>query len=113
MLATAVEAARILETRGLTSRVVSMPFVKPLDVRALDECADRTRCLVTLEEHSVLGGLGGAVSEHLAERGKAVRFRRLGADDRFSHTCGDQAYHRHANGLAPDQVVATVMALLS
>ena len=112
MLATAVRSADLLAADGIICRVVSMPSVKPLDTAALDAAAERTRVVVALEEHSILGGFGSAVAEHLAERGTPVRFRRIGAADRFSHLCGEQEFHRRAHGLTAEQVANVVRALL-
>ena len=112
MLATTVQAADLLAQRGILARVVSMPTVKPLDVTAIADAARTIGAIATIEEHSKLGGLGGAVAEVVAELGLAVRFKRFGAEDTFSHICGDQAYHRRANGLdAPS--LATALALLA
>ncbi len=99
MLATAVKVADLLAPRGLSCRVVSMPTVKPLDTATIDAAVAAGAVLATLEEHSLIGGFGAAVAEHLAERGAGVRFRRFAAPDRFSHTCGDQEFHREASGL--------------
>lgn len=63
MLSRALEAANELESRGTAVRVVSMPTVKPLDVDEVIEAAEETGAIVTVEEHSVIGGLGGAVAE--------------------------------------------------
>lgn len=111
MLATTMQAADLLERRGIHARVVSMPTVKPLDVGAIVDAARSLGAIATIEEHSKLGGLGGAVAEVVAELGLAVRFKRFGAEDAFSHICGDQAFHRRANGLdAP--ALADALALL-
>ncbi len=104
MLAPAVRAADLLAERGLHVRVVSMPTVKPLDVRSIERAARETGWIATLEEHSRLGGFGAAVAECLTDLGSPVRLKRFGAADHFSHTCGDQAFHREAHGLAPAQV---------
>ena len=94
MLATAVRVADLLAPRGLACRVVSMPTVKPLDTAAIDAAIATGGVLATLEEHSLIGGVGAAVAEHVAEQGRAVRFRRFAAPDRFSHTCGDRVPSR-------------------
>jgi transketolase len=112
MLATAVRVADLLADRGLGCRVVSMPTVKPLDTAAIEAAVRQTAVVATLEEHSVLGGFGGAVAEHVAELGAATRLRRFGARDRFSHTCGDQEFHRRTNGLTPAQIVDALCAIL-
>ena len=111
MLATAVRVADLLAGRGLTCGVVSMPTVKPLDVRAVDDAIHHAAVVATLEEHSLLGGFGGAVAEHVAEAGVGVRFRRFGAPDRFSHACGDQEFHREAGGLTAARIADALSAL--
>jgi transketolase len=113
MLATAVRVAELLAADGIATGVVSMPTVKPLDVAAVDAAVATGGVLATLEEHSLIGGFGAAVAEHLAERGVAVRFRRFGAPDRFSHTCGDQEFHRAACGLDAPAVAAALRRLLA
>jgi transketolase len=113
MLANAVDAADLLARDGIGCRVVSMPTVKPLDVKLVNELAREVGCIATVEEHSVTGGLGSAVAEVLAERGQPVRFRRFGARDEFAHTCGEQAYHRRQNGLDTPALAAALAAFAS
>lgn len=113
MLSSAVTVADLLAKHGLTCRVVSMPTVKPLDTAAIDEAARRARVLVTLEEHSRVGGFGSAVAEYIAERGVPVRFRRFGAADQFADRCGDQEFHRNKQGLAPAQLTDAIRTLLN
>jgi transketolase len=76
----AVEAADILASRGISASVLHLPTIKPIDADAVVEVAQSTRCVLTCEEHSVLGGLGGAVAEILSER-NPVRVARLGLRD--------------------------------
>ncbi len=66
MLTRTLDAAALLHEEGVSARVVSMPTVKPLDLAELIAAADETGAIVTVEEHSVYGGLGGAVAEALA-----------------------------------------------
>ncbi len=82
MVAPAVEAAEKLAEEGISVRVVNMPTVKPLDGELVKKCAEETGAIVTAEEHSVIGGLGGAVSEYLAEN-CPVPVVKLGVDDKF------------------------------
>jgi transketolase len=89
-----------------------MPTVKPLDVAAIEAAATETTVVATVEEHSLVGGLGSAVAEHLLEAGIATRFRRFAAADQFAHTCGDQQFHREANALTPAAISAAVRTLL-
>jgi transketolase len=101
MLETAVLAAKNLSW----VRVVSMPCIKPIDKPLILDCAKKTKAIVTLEEHSITGGLGSAVAEVLAEAGASVRLKRIAVPDRFTRTIGLQAHMRKANGLSVPQVV--------
>src|SRR5712691_10304842 len=109
MLATAVRVGELLAARGRSCRVISMPTVKPLDRQAIERAARETRCVATLEEHSILGGFGGAVAELVAEMGVPIRFRRFGALDRFAYVSGDQGFHRLANGITAEQIADALM----
>jgi transketolase len=80
-----LEAAEELRGSGIDARVVEIHTVKPLDVELLAEAARETGCIVTAEEHSVIGGLGGAVAEALAEIAP-VPIVRVGIRDRFAET---------------------------
>lgn len=111
MLATAVRVGDLLGERGLGCRVLSMPTVKPLDVVTVDGAFASGAVVATLEEHSLIGGFGSAVAERLAESGRSVRFKRFAAPDRFSHTCGDQEFHRAATGLDAPAIADALVAL--
>ena len=83
-LKAALEAADVLETEdGLSVRVIDMHTVKPIDVDAVLE-ATTTGAVLTVEEHNIIGGLGGAVAEVLAEAGARCRFRRHGLPDEYA-----------------------------
>lgn len=113
MLSTALEAATQLDVRGISSRVLSMHTLKPLDEDAIAAAARETAAILTLEEHSRIGGLGGAVAEVLAEiEGIHVPFRRIGLPPGFAPLAGSQEYLRAAHGLGAESVVQTVLNLL-
>jgi len=80
--------------RGKKATLLSMPTVKPLDTALICEFIAKGIPIFTLEEHNIIGGLGSAVAEVIAESGKAVRFRRIGIQDQFMHTVGSQSYLR-------------------
>jgi len=81
----AVEAARTLEkTDGLKIRVLNMHTVKPIDAEAIEKAVKETRRVITVEDHTTIGGLGSAVAEVAAGTGKSFSFRRLGVPDCFS-----------------------------
>jgi transketolase len=100
ILGEAVAAAEALAEEGVQVRVIDVHTIKPLDVEAVCEAAADCRIVVTLEEHTVIGGLGGAVAEAcLSEGVKVERFVRLGIEDRHPTVVGDQAYLRTRHGL--------------
>ena len=113
LLGTAMEAAEVLAKEKIGVRVLSMHTVRPLDLEAILQAARETGAIATLEEHSVVGGLGGAVAEVLAEYDEfRVPFRRLGLPSAFSKWVGRQEYLRDRHGLSRAGVVESVRQLL-
>lgn len=79
------EAANVLEkVDGIRVRVLNMHTIKPIDRNAILKALQDTRRILTVEDHNVIGGLGSAVAEVLAESGKSCAFKRLGVPDTFS-----------------------------
>jgi transketolase len=110
MLPDAVHTADILGTRGISARVVSFHTVKPLDADLLTELFGAMRLVVTVEEHSILGGLGGSVAEWLADQGpQAARLLRVGTGDKFLHEAGEQEHARERFGLTPPKIAAQIV----
>lgn len=85
MVAEALEAYELLKKDGINARVINMHTIKPLDNEAVIKAAKETGAIVTAEEHSVIGGLGGAVSELLCEE-YPVPVLKLGVYDTFGHS---------------------------
>ncbi|MEE1005913.1 MAG: transketolase family protein [Acutalibacteraceae bacterium] len=85
MVAEALEAYELLKKDGITAKIINMHTIKPLDNEAVIKAAKETGAIVTAEEHSVIGGLGGAVSELLGEE-YPVPVLRLGVYDTFGHS---------------------------
>lgn len=80
----AMEAAKVLkEDDGLSVRVLNMHTIKPLDRQAVIDAVMETRRIIVFEEHNIIGGLGGAVAETIADSGKGCAFRRVGIPDCF------------------------------
>lgn len=98
-------AVAIGKTLGLT--VWSVPVIKPLLASDVCAAAQASSGVVTLEEHSVLGGLGAAVTEILSEH-LPQRVLRIGVPDRFSKHCGSYEYLLKEHGLDPEAVLAKV-----
>jgi transketolase len=106
VLPLALETAAELGRQGVAAEVVSFHTVKPLDIEYLSAAFDRFRIVATLEEHSLIGGLGGAVAEWLVDLphtppGKLLRF---GCGDHFLHEAGDQEHARRHYGLTVEQI---------
>ena len=89
MVAEACKAAEKLAGEGIEAGVLDCHTIKPLDREAVLETAAQTGCIVTAEDHSVIGGLGGAVAEVLAEEGAPTVLRRVGLQDRFASSGRD------------------------
>jgi len=79
-----LEAAEILRSEGRSEGMIDMHTIKPIDREAILEAAGESRFLMTVEEHNVLGGLGGAVAEVLADEGAGCRLVRHGIKDEYS-----------------------------
>ena len=82
----ALFAARQLADEGISCRVISMHTVKPLDTEMLLHAASNTRAMITVEEHSIYGGLGGACAETLMQAGIALPFKIIGFPDEYMVT---------------------------
>jgi len=106
----ALAAAELLAKDGLRCAVLHHHTVKPLDVAATLEQARRTRLLVTVEEHTQIGGLGSAVTDALVEHagGSLPVIKRLGIPDAFAVKYGTQDNLMEIYGLMPPQIAATV-----
>lgn len=94
MLGTGKKLCEDLKSQGRKPYLVSMHTVKPLDTAVIHDLIDRGVEIYTLEEHNIINGLGSAVAEVIAESGKAVKFKRIGIPDTFSHYIGNQDYLR-------------------
>ena len=112
MLDTAVSVANALEERGLAVGLLSMHTVSPLDVDAVVTAAMNSRCLVTLEEHSIVGGLGSAVAEVIAERPGHALLKRVGLRPSFNSEIGDQQYLKRLHGLHLEGIMQTIAPVL-
>lgn len=108
MVARALEAAEELQKHGVSARVIDMHTIKPLDNEAVLDAARTTGAIVTAEEHSVIGGLGGAVAELLADQAP-VPVKRTGVQDRFAET-GPYDQVLDAYGCAVKDIVEAAQA---
>lgn len=103
-----LDAVRILAERGVRAKLIHLPTLKPLDADALCALVGDAREVVTVEEHSRIGGLGGLVAEVLSERGTA-RLVRIGLEDRWSESAPND-FLLDKYGLSPERVADAVLA---
>lgn len=106
----ALKAAEQLSAEGISVRVVDMHTIKPLDTELVLRCAKETGCIVTAEEHSVIGGLGGAVSEYLSEN-CPVPVVKLGVNDEFGRS-GKAMQVMEYYGLTAEGIIGKVRKAL-
>jgi transketolase len=105
--------AKILKEKyGVSARVIDMHTIKPLDYNMLAKCMKETKNIVTVEEHSINGGLGSAVAEYLCEQGFGGKFTRIGLPDQFALLGPvDEVYKYY--GMDPEGIANTVNKLLN
>jgi transketolase len=106
----ALEAAASLEGKGVSARVVSFHTVKPLDNELLAESFSTFKVVATVEEHSLLGGLGGSVAEWLVDHGhQETTLCRIGTVDQFMTGAGSQQNAREVMGLTPENITDKIL----
>jgi transketolase len=111
MVARTIQAAQQLEAKGVRLRVVEMHTIKPLDAELVVRCARETGAIVTAEEHSIVGGLGGAVAECLAQY-CPVPLERIGVHDTFTES-GPYAELLDKYGMSVEAIVTAVQLVLA
>jgi len=107
----ALDAAALLKEEGIETRVVNMSTLKPIDKRIIFDCARETKGIITAEEHSVIGGLGGAVSEVIAEMEERKPLKKIGVQDRFGQS-GEPAELMKEYGLTAQNIVEAAREIL-
>ncbi|MDR0570927.1 MAG: transketolase family protein [Clostridiales Family XIII bacterium] len=110
MVDEALKAAEILAGEGISARVIDMHTIKPLDGEAVEKAARETKGIVTAEEHSVIGGLGSAVAEHVALN-CPVKMRFVGQNDVYGESGKPDELLKKYN-MAADDIVKAVKSLL-
>lgn len=110
MVATCLEAAKLLEARGVSAKVVDIVTIKPLDEQTVLDCAKNTKGIVTAENANVLGGLGSAVSEYLAKECPA-RMAMIGIQDAFG-CVGSEPFLREKYGLTAEDIAEQAASLI-
>lgn len=107
-----LDAANKLQQEGIAARVINIHTIKPIDKELIIKAIEDTKKIITIEDHSVIGGLGSAVAEIIAESGKGVVFKRIGLHD-FSKGYGSYTQVKELNGIGIGQIIDSVKMLLS
>lgn len=110
MLAPAIKAVEVAADAGVTVGLVYVPVIKPLDTPTIIEAATGVGGVVTAENHSIIGGLGSAVAETMAEAGLGVPLRRVGVQDTFA-TAGNRPYLFREYGLSSRSLIDVIWDL--
>lgn len=106
-----IDATQKLETMGIHAKVINIHTLKPIDAEIIQSAIDETGVILTVEDHNVIGGLGSAVSEIIAEYGKSVQFQRLGLEG-FSEGYGNYAEVKEGNGIGIEKIIKVVVRML-
>lgn len=112
MVEQALLAAQTLSTKyGVQSTILNMHTIKPLDTLAIQKAVQRSKILITVEDHQIHGGLGSAVSEYVSQLDMQLKFRIIGVKDSFGESGrGAELYEKY--GLSAKHIVETVERLL-
>ena len=110
----ALEAADFLETIDVDTAILHVPTIKPLDIQTIKQYMEPVKAIVTIEEHTIIGGLGSAVAEVLAEANFMDRklFKRIGIPDEFPDRYGSQDSLLDYYDISSDVLISTVRKLL-
>lgn len=108
----ALEASALLEKNGISAEVINMHTIKPLDAEIIRDRIKKMKAIFTLEEHNIIGGLGGAVAEVIAEEGDGIKFHRFGINDAWPEVVGDSSYLRDYVGLSGKKVAESIIKLI-
>lgn len=104
MLKTSIDVVGLLKKSRISAGLISMHTLKPVDEDLVINEAKKVKTIFTIEEHSIISGLGSIISDILTQNDIKVKFRKIGVPDRFTKVMGNQEYMRRANGLSVEQI---------
>lgn len=103
------QTVELLKNKGISATLINMHTLKPLDTSLIKEYTKSSAHVFTIEEHSVIGGLGSAVAEVLAESGYQGQFQRIGIPEKLLDISGTSPYLREQYGLVADQIYMKIL----
>lgn len=113
ILEEAESAATILNGRGIKTSLINCYSLKPFDESAVDKNYKHAKLFVSVEEHNIMGGLGGIISEIMADKGIGVKLKRIGLEDKFASGYGSHKAVRAANNLSSEKIVQAILEALN
>jgi transketolase len=108
MVYNCLEAAKKLELENIFCSVVNMHTIKPLDKDAIKKACEKSKMIVSVEEHNIIGGLGSAIAEYKATLNNSPKQLTIGVDDIYSKG-GSYKFLQEKHGLSPDKIVESVL----
>lgn len=107
MVAKAIDAANILSKKGISAEIINMHTIKPLDKMKLNEIISQNKKIISIEEHTVIGGLGSAIAEYLCECEAQIPLKIIGLEDKFGKTASYE-HLLQIHGLTGDSIADKV-----
>ncbi len=112
MVYNCLEAAKKLNEKNISCSVINMHTIKPIDKEAIKAACDKSKMIVSVEEHNVLGGLGSSIAEYKATLSNSPKQLIIGVDDAYSKG-GSYKFLQEKHGLTPDKIVSNILKNLS
>lgn len=109
MLETILEVSRILKKENIHSKVVSMHTIKPIDREIIKKCDSENSTIISIEEHSKIGGLGSHIASVIFEERLNIKYLQIALPDKFIHIVGSQNYLQKIYGLTPVQISGKIL----
>ena len=108
----ALEASKELEEKGYSVELINSPFVKPLDEETILKSIRKTKKVITIEEHNIIGGFSSAVSESIVKNNVCCKFKAIGVEDTFTQT-GDYKELLSFYGISKENIVNQALKILN
>lgn len=112
IVADVLEAANKLKKESISVRVINIHTIKPFDKEAIIKAINETKAILTIEEHNIVGGLGSAVAEVIAESGKGIAFERIGLKDKFAKGYGTYVQMKDINNIGIEDIYKNALELI-
>lgn len=112
ILVESIKTAEILAQNNISTQIVNMHTVKPIDIDLLNDIFKQFSLIATIEEHSLIGGLGSTIAEWMIDNNIFKRLVRFGTKDQFYHKIGSQKYLRDFNSLNSEQISKTLLDII-